>query len=370
MLVSSILFYQKLKNDLMQEGFVINPYDPCVANRMVNGKQHTVTWHVDDLKSSHVDSKVNDDFLQWMEKKYGGDKNNPVKATRGTRHDYLGMILDYSIPGVVQVDMAYYVKKMVDEFPESLKPAKYPWKEDLFKVDPKSPPLHRKKAETFHTFVAKMLFAVKRSRPDVGLSVAYLTTRVNCPNEDDWEKLKRTMRFLKHTQDAILYLKADSLHVLKWYIDAAFAVHPDMKSHTGAIATMGSGAIQSISTKQKINTRSSTEAELVSVDDVLSKVMWMKLFLDAQGYQVKENVIFRDNQSSMKLEVNGKSSSGKRTRHFNIKYFFITDLIERKEVTTKYCPTDHMIGDYNTKPLIGKKFDLFWNEIMGHNYKK
>jgi hypothetical protein len=67
MLESSLLFYKKLKNDLESIGFIVNPYDPCVANRMVNGKQHTITWHEDDLKSSHVDAKVNDDLLKWLE---------------------------------------------------------------------------------------------------------------------------------------------------------------------------------------------------------------------------------------------------------------------------------------------------------------
>ena len=72
----------------------------------------------------------------------------------------------------------------------------------------------------------------------------------------------------------------------------------------------------------------------------------------------------RDNLSSMKLETNGKASSGKRTRHFDIKYFYITDLIERKEVGFKYCPTDEMIADYMTKTLSGAKFHKFCKLIM------
>jgi hypothetical protein len=128
--------------------------------------------------------------------------------------------------------------------------------------------------------------------------------------------------------------------------------------------TLGSGAIQTISTKQKVNTKSSTEAELVSIDDVISKIMWTRLFLEAQGYQIRENLVYRDNQSSMKLETNGKLSSSKRTRHFNIKYFFITDLIGRGDVSIEYCPTGAMIADYMTKPLTGEKFKMFRKSIM------
>ena len=159
-------------------------------------------------------------------------------------------------------------------------------------------------------------------------------------------------------------LQADKTKIVKWYLDAAFAVHKDFKSHTGGNMTLGKGAIQSISVKQKTNTRSSTEAELVSWDDIISKVMWTKLFLEAQGYGIDQNLVYRDNKSSMKLEENGKSSSGKRTRHFNIKYFFVTDLIQRKEVSIEYCPTDKMMADYMSKPLTGQKFHSFRRDIM------
>ena len=93
--------------DITRIGFKLNPYDPCVANRIVNSKRHKLTWHVDDIKSSHVDPKANDQFHNWLQKIYGDVAE--VKSTRGKIHDYLGMILDYSIEGKVGIDMRYYV---------------------------------------------------------------------------------------------------------------------------------------------------------------------------------------------------------------------------------------------------------------------
>ena len=130
-----------------------------------------------------------------------------------------------------------------------------------------------------------------------------------------------------------------------------------MKSHTGATLTFGKGVIKAISAKQKVNTRSSTEAELVAADDTIGAIEWTKHFLQAQGLTVNDNVLYRDNTSSMKLEQNGKSSSSKRTRHFNIKYFYITALIHRNELRIEYCPTDEMLADYMTKPLVGPPFE-------------
>jgi hypothetical protein len=159
-------------------------------------------------------------------------------------------------------------------------------------------------------------------------------------------------------------MKADDTQTIKWCVDASFAVHKDFKSHTGATMTMGEGVLCSISTKQKVMSRSSTEAELIAVDDVISKIMWSKLFIEAQGFEILLTIIYRDNTSSMKLELNGKASSGKRTRHLNIKYFYITDLIERKEVIIEYRPTDEMTADYMSKPLTGKKFFYHRTSIM------
>jgi hypothetical protein len=140
-----------------------------------------------------------------------------------------------------------------------------------------------------------------------------LTTRVSEPNEDDWKKLIKIMRFLNGTKDSVTMMSIDDSNTIKWYVDAAFAVHKDLKIHTGAVMTLGNGAICSISTKQKVNSRSSTEAEFIAVDDVISKVLWTKLFLENQGQNTLMNIIYRDNQSAMKMELNGKSSSGKRT---------------------------------------------------------
>jgi hypothetical protein len=364
MLIASLLFYKKLRKDLESIGFKVNPYDPCVANRIINGNQHTVTWHVDDLKSSHVDPKVNDKFLEWLSEMYGDPKVAPVKAVRGKVHDYLAMKLDFTEKGKLIVNMSDYIKSMVFEFPEAVSQQKCPWNENLFKVDANSPKLKKEQSELFHTFVAKGLFVCKRGRPDIQPAIAFLSTRVKEPNENDWLKLKKMIGFLDYTKEDTLKLDCDDDGTINWHLDAAFAVHKDAKSHTGATMSLGSGAITSISTKQKINTRSSTEAELVSIDDIISKVLWTKRFLEAQGYDVKHNVLLRDNQSSMKLEQNGKTSCGKRTRHFDIKYFYITDLIENKEVTIKYCPTDSMVADYMTKPLTGAKFRKFRKIIM------
>jgi hypothetical protein len=98
-----------------------------------------------------------------------------------------------------------------------------------------------------------------------------------------------------------------------WYVDASFAVHHNMRSHTGGGLTIGRGFPIVSSTKQKLNTRSSTESELVGVDNMMPIIIWSCYFLMAQGYGVTQNLLLQDNKSSMLLERNGKASSSKRT---------------------------------------------------------
>ena len=126
----------------------------------------TTAWHVDDLKVSHKHEKAVDQFIAWLESKYGSDTGR-AKAVKGNRHNYLRMILDFSKKGKVMVDMTGYVKKMLEEFPKVLKDnVTTPASNKVFDVD-ESPKLEAKRAELLHIFVAKALFIAKRGRPDI-----------------------------------------------------------------------------------------------------------------------------------------------------------------------------------------------------------
>ena len=129
--------------------------------------------------------------------------------------------------------------------------------------------------------------------------------------------------------------------------------------------SLGRGMPITGSTKQKINTRSSTETELVSADDFMPPLLWTNLFLQGQDYDCEDTLLYQDNQSAILLEKNGRKSSTKRTKHLNIRYFFITDCINNKELRVEYCPTLEMIGDFFTKPLQCSLFLKFRKVIMG-----
>ncbi|CAJ1952763.1 unnamed protein product [Cylindrotheca closterium] len=170
------------------------------------------------------------------------------------------------------------------------------------------------------------------------------------PTESDWKKCVCMMRYLFCTMVYHLTLSAESLRVI--------AVHPHFKSHTGGTLSFGGGgAAQVMSKKQKLNSRSSTEVELIPVDNVVTMILWTKLFMEWQGYPIKKNILYQDNKSAILLEENGRKSVGKRSRAINIRYFLITDQVEKGDV--------NMIADFMTKPLQGEQFCKFGDLILG-----
>ena len=160
-------------------------------------------------------------------------------------------------------------------------------------------------------------------------------------------------------------LSVDDLSIIKTWVDASYATHNDMKSHTGANITLGKGTIYARSLKQKLNTKSSTEAELVGASDICPQAIWTAYFIEAQGYKVKDNDLYQDNMSTQRMEKNGRKSAGQKSRHINIRYFFIKNRVQKGELNIIHCPTAKMIGDFFTKPLQGKLFKTFRDIIMG-----
>jgi hypothetical protein len=139
------------------------------------------------------------------------------------------------------------------------------------------------------------------------------------------------------------------------YIDASHAVHDDHKGHTGTIISLGRGPIYAKSGAQRINSKSSTESELIGLSDSASQVIWTRNFLVSQGYSVKASTVYQDNTSCMSLVRNGKSNS-ERTKHIATRFYFVKDRVDSKEISLEYLQTHSMIADILTKPLQGELF--------------
>jgi len=180
---------------------------------------------------------------------------------------------------------------------------------------------------------------------------------------DDWKKMMRVLGYLKETNNFKLVISCKKLKNLTWYIDGSYAAYNDMKGQSGSLLMIGKNAVLSRFYKQKVNTRSSTETELIAVDDALPIVQWASLFMKDQGYDL-EMVVKEDNRSTMLLMKNGRLSSGKRMKHLDIRYFYVQDLLNRGAIKIEHCNMEYMVADFFTKPLQGQRFQVLRDIIL------
>ena len=179
---SAQLWYQELCNTLVNKmKFVINPYDPCVANKTINGQQCTICWYVDDLKISHVSKEVVEEVIKEIEEVYG-----KMTVNIGQEHTYVGMDISYPGNGEAVIRMKDHVLEAIADFPECCNiNVTSPAPNYLFQVTPDLPTISEPDRKIFHKIVAKLLYVANRARPDIMVAISFLTSRVlNTTDED------------------------------------------------------------------------------------------------------------------------------------------------------------------------------------------
>ena len=352
------LWNEKLTKFLKSDGFVSNEYDPCVFNKIVDGEQITICLHVDDCLCTCMNKQLLEDLATKLSNEY-----KELAVHWGSEHSYLGMTFNFpsEAGGAVKITMEHYVEELLALFPPTGK-ATSPAAEDLFVIN-ESTMLDQRKREEFHSVVAKVLYLAKRVRPDALLPCVFLAGRVQVATEQDLTKLQRLINYIYASAELGICLEAGDPISIFAYVDTSYGVHFDGKGHTGSFISLFKGGVYVKSSKQKLNTKSSTETELVGLSDSLSMIIWIRNFLVAQGYCLSAAVVYQDNKSTITLATKGASNS-ERTRHVALRFFFVKDRIESGEVSIQYLPTGAMIADLLTKPLQGSQFRRLRGELL------
>ena len=182
------------------------------------------------------------------------------------------------------------------------------------------------------------------------------------------DKVDRVYRYLAATVTKGITFDNQNDGKLCAYADASYATHADCKSHSGVVIKLGkhAGPILVKSTKQKIITRSSTEAELVALACCLDEVRVIRKLLEELGLPQKPSVVYQDNTSSMMMTEKGDSTE-KKAKHMRVRFAFIKEHIEKKDISLVYIPTGEMVADALTKPLCGKKFREFRSQLLNEH---
>jgi hypothetical protein len=265
-----------------------------------------------------------------------------------TDFSYLGMRVRMG-DGVAELTMDGYEDDMLSDLVH-LPPCATPALRNLFEIGD-TPPLSRDDRIWFHTTTAKLLYYALRVKPGALVAVSYLTTRVREPNEGDKMKLKRVLGYVKHTKGKGIKLGTGDITKLVAYVDASFGCHDDAKSHTGSCVKVGDGTVYARSTKQKIMTKDSTEAEIVGASDEVRKVICCNDFMIGQGQAMDTPVLMQDNKSAIRMMCTGVGKD--RSKHLRVRKFLVKSLWEEGALGVDYTPTGMMCADLLAKPSQG-----------------
>ena len=307
--------------------------------KVMGNKQHLL--HVDDLMITASCEETLTRVIAEIQSSYS---NITLEVHRGKVIEYLKMTFDFSVKGKVKITQIGFIQDVLLECAAIEGESDYPATENLFKVNVESVLLETDIKEFFHSITAKILYLAKRTRPELLTAVSFLTKRVNNPTEEDYGKLEKVIKYLRKTSHLGIILEGEQKLCVYAYVDASYGVHMDMKSHTGCVIGIGKGPVYAKSSGQKLNSKSSSEAELIGLSDSSNQIIWTRNFLVEQGYDVPPATVYEDNQSTIAMLKNGKSNS-ERTRHIAVRFYFLADRISSKEIRVEYMRTGEMVAD-------------------------
>lgn len=276
---------------------------------------------------------------------------------------YLGIEITRDKNGIFHLSQTKYIKKVVNDFGlESAKVSNIPMQVNYGKTTTDENEGLLLSNEQYQKLIGCLLYISINTRPDISASISILAQRVSKPRQDDWNELKRVLKYLKGTADLKLALAKFGYNgeILYGYSDANWAESKiDRKSNSGHVFLLNGGIVCWSSRKQTLVALSTCEAEFVALSEACRAASWVRrLLIDMKQKIPNATTIYEDNQSCLKL-IEGEEHLSDRSKHIDTRFHFVKDYIKHNLVKCTYCPTDKMMADVLTKPLPCGKFMEF-----------
>ena len=362
---SAKLWNEHLTSTLVKGGYTQCPVEPCLFRKSVSTTEWSiVTVYVDDCMHIYRGPKIRDKLYAALK---DGDLPTPVIQQLSKGHDisYLGMNISKQHRTIV-LSQPGYIKDIIEKYRPD-KQYTTPHDDKLFNRPESEKSSNPVDITTYLSILMKLMFLATRTRPDTLTTVCALSTKCRDPNEADMKRLYRVIGYLDNTINLGLTCHVTDLS-LHAYMDASWACHADLKGHSGIMITIGHYGFPILckSTKQKVVTRSSTEAELVclfSGMDILLYVRRIGQFLDITSKVALP--VYQDNTSTITMAYMGKGSAQSNSKFMDLKYFWIKEQLDKGLLRLVYLDTDSMPADFFASPRTGSSFRHFRSIIMG-----
>jgi len=376
---SSLLWYETIKNVLLEADYNKTNCDVCVFIKNLPNQFIIVVIYVDDILVVSTNQSLVDELHEIFNQAFG-----KITKQSGDKISFLSMLISIDkTNNTIEIDQITYINKIIDEFESKygiVKESNYPSNGNLFNKtdqyessygqDPPKINIPKDIKTDYISILMSLMYVAIRTRLDILKEVTYLTTFVNDPSATEWYKLYKVIGYLKKYSKLSLVFTSNESNKLEIYADASYRVHENTAGHSGIIIRLYGNTIFGKSNKQKIITKSSTEAELIALDEATTYCIWIMELLNELNINYEIPVlIYQDNLSTITLAEAGKGNF-KRTKHILNRYFWIKQFIDSGEIKLMYLPTRQMIADLLTKPVIGALFKQLIYELYNYYYEK
>ena len=337
-------------------GYVQNKADPCVYVKNITRSNKKsimiIAIHVDDLILACNDAQMMETEKADLQRKF-------EMKDQGEAHHILGMCISRNKEErTLTISQKMYLENVLKRFNmQDCKRVATP-------IDPNQSLIKLKDDEQsvnlqdYQAVIGCLTYAMTISRPDLATSVGILSQFMSKPGQNHWKAVTRVLRYIKGSLN--IGLKFDASYQTPvdviGFTDADWAGDVvERKSTSGYVFQICGGTVSWRSKRQEIVALSSTEAEYKALSFAAQELMWLRSFLKDLGYEQKTNILNEDNQGAIALSKNPDNHS--RTKHIDVRYHYIRDLVEKKKVEVNYCPTNNNLADLMTKGLPRPRFE-------------
>lgn len=348
----------KVNQVLLENGFMQSKCEPCVYIKKDDKCLTIVALYVDDFYVFGNNAEATKTLYNLLESKFNVKNLGALQICLGMK------VTRDRNKGMLKLDQSEYIKRLLCKFGmENCRPVSTPMivNDKLNKPEPDR--LLSDDVYKYRELLGSLMYLAVCTRPDISFACSQLSQYNHGFGKEHWLAAKRILRYLAGTLNhGLCFYRSSDLYVTA-YADADWANDVlDRKSYTGYVIKLGKNNINWESRKQRCVALSSTEAEYLAITDVMKDLCFLKNFLFEILCKDIDVILYNDNQSAHKL-LEAKEYCHKKTKHIDLRYHFIKDLIQKGFAKVKYLPSNNMIADVLTKPLGSTKHKEFVNRM-------
>ena len=351
--------WEKYRNEkLTAIGYTANPADPSIFRRECNDILCILVCYVDDIlictTRGHVDA-AKKEVMGLFDCRDLGEAESflGIKITRDRPQRHLSLTMEKYIKSIVELaglTPAKFAHSPMAHDNQILRPA-----ENMLEEYP------------YSTMIGRLLWLARTVRPDIMFVVCLLARFTSCYDKSHIEVLKRTFRYIAGTSHIGIDYNGNGPFQEVCYTDSDYAQQHERKSIGGGIMMLGGGPVAWFSKKQESVATSTMEAEFYALARATSETLWLRNFLAGLHIDISApSTILIDNQATIDYVQNPTHRT--RAKHIDIKFHFVRDYFNRRQITLGYVPTKDNLADALTKPLAYPQHWYLANSFMGINH--